>query len=377
MNRNIYKYLYAVLLLSLALLPTGCAGDGNVLYPEPDNGATSYVTFRVVTPKVMAAGTATRTVPDVDDAEKWGDGYLAEDGVDFDNALIGNQFNVFITDNNGTLITKLQNLLYIETTDSENNVVYSFSGEIPKDKVEALKAYSDARIHIAANCNSDITLDSELNFSHAGQPSETFTAIPMWGVETFDFTTLKPGYNDAGEIWLLRAMAKVEIIIAAPPTGKENFISSLISASVTNANTQGYMLPQEWSTVTDTKALSFENSLRALSSVAVDGISGMTPADNKTADKIVFYLPETENADGATEITLNYITSLTGNEYRSDVIKFAKYENGTPSPDTYYDIVRNHLYRFEVSLSGAQEEININYTVCPLDNCTINIPEFK
>lgn len=376
MNRNIYKYLYAVLLLSLVLLPTGCADDGDGLYPEPGNGTTSYVTFRVVTPKVMAAGTATRAVPDIDDAGKWGDGYFSEAGVDFDNALIGNQFNVFITSSDGTLITTLRDLLYIETTDSGNNVVYSFSGEIPKDKVEDLKTYSNAKIHIVANCGSDISLSDALVFSHVGQPSETFTAIPMWGVETFNFTTLKPGYNDAGEIWLLRAMAKVEIIIAAPPTGKENFINALTSASVTNANTQGYVLPQGWSTVADTKALSFENSLRALSSVVVDGISSMTPADDNTTDKIVFYLPETANTGGTTEITLNYTTELTGSESRSDVIKFAKYENGTAT-GTHYDIVRNHLYRFEVSLSGAQEEIDIHYTVCPLDNCTIEIPEFE
>lgn len=366
MNRKIYKYLYAVLLLSLALLPTGCASDGDVLCPEPDNGTASYVTFRVVTPKAMVTRTATRGVPDVDNAEIWGDGYLSEAGVDFDNALIGNQFNVFITDSGGMLITKLRNLIYIETTDSENNVVYSFSGEIPKDKVEDLKTYSNARIHIAANCGSDISLSDALSFNHAGQPSKTFTAIPMWGVETFNFTTLKPGNNDVGEIWLLRAMAKVEIIIDTKVT--DNFITALTSASVKNANTRGYVLPQTWSTVADTKALSFKNSLKALPSAA--GISGMTPADDKTTDKIVFYLPETENTDGATEITLNY--TLKGNESKSGVIKFAKYENGTPS-DTYYDIVRNHLYRFEVSLSG---KFVIRYTVCPWNTYEITPPVF-
>lgn len=371
MNRKIYKYLYAVLLLSLALLPTGCASDGDVLCPEPDNGTTSYVTFRVVTPKAMVTRTATRAVPDVDNAEKWGDGYLSEAGVDFDNALIGNQFNVFITDSGGTLITKLRNLIYIETTDSENNVVYSFSGEIPEDKVEDLKTYSNARIHIAANCGSDISLSDTLKFSHAGQPSETFTAIPMWGVETFDFTTLKPGNNDVGEIWLLRAMAKVEIIIDTKVT--DNFITALTSASVTKANTRGHVLPQAWSTVADTKVLSFENSLRVLPSAA--GISGMTPADDKTTDKIVFYLPETENTDGATEITLNYNTDLKGNESKSGVIKFAKYENGTPS-DTYYGIVRNHLYRFEVSLSGKTDEFVVRYTVCPWNTYKITPPVF-
>ncbi len=367
MNRNIYKYLYAVLLLSLALLPTGCISDGEGLCPEPDNSTASYVTFRVVAPKAMAAGTATRIVPDVDNAENWGDSYLPEEGVDFDNALIGNQFNVFITSNNGTQITKLQVLLQ-NIIDSNDKVEYSFSGKIPQNDVEKLKTYSDARIHVTANSGSYIPqLNDGLSFSHAGQPSETFTAIPMWGVGTFDFTTLKPGNNDAGEIWLLRAMAKVEITVDGTDT--ENLITSLTSASVTNANTRGYVLPQAWSTVTDTKALSFENSLRALPSV--NGISGMTPADGK----IVFYLPETANTGGTTEITLNYTTSLIGNESRSDKIKFAKYENGIPSTPNY-DIVRNHLYRFEVSLSGSTQQFVIRYTVCPWNTYEITPPVF-
>ena len=368
MNRNIYKYLYAVLPFLLALLPTGCINDGEGLCPEPDNGTTSYVTFRVVAPKAMAAGTATRTVPDVGNAANWGDSYLPEEGVDFDNALIGNQFNVFITRNDGTQITRLQVLLQ-NIIDSNDKVVYSFSGKIPQDDVENLKNHSDARIHIVANSGSYIPqLNGRLSFSRAGQPTETFTAIPMWGVGTFDFTTLKPGQNDAGEIWLLRAMAKVEIIV--DDTDPENLITSLTSASVANANTQGYVLPQAWSTVADTKALSFENSLNALPSV--NGISGMTPADKK----IVFYLPETANTDGQTSITLNYTTDLIGNESRSDVIKFAKYdENGRPLT-THYDIVRNHLYRFKVSLSGSTQQFKISYTVCPWEEHTVNPPTF-
>lgn len=370
MNRNIYKYLYAVLLLSLALLPTGCISDGEGLCPEPDNSATSYITFRVIAPKTMAEGTATRTVPEVDNADNWNDNYLPEEGVDFDNALIGNQFNVFITSNNGTQITRLQVLLH-NTTDSNDKVEYSFSGKIPQTDVENLKTHSDARIHIVANSGSYIPqLDGGLSFSHAGQPSEAFTAIPMWGVGTFNFTTLKPGNNDVGEIWLLRAMAKVEIEIASSTVTDPNLITSLTSASVKNANTQGYVLPQEWSKVDYTKALSLENSLRALPSV--NGISGMTPADNK----IVFYLPETANTDGTTEITLNYTTSLIGNESRSDVIKFAKYDNnGTPSTPNY-DIVRNHLYRFEVSLSGSTQQFVIKYTVCPWEEHTVTPPTF-
>lgn len=370
MNRNIYKYLYAGLMLASALmLFSACVYEGEGPCPEPDDGTTSYVTFRVVTHKAMAAGTATRAVPDVDDADRW-DGYFPEKGMGFDSALIGNQVNVFITDKDITPITRLQNLLYIESTDSDNNVVYSFSGEIPKDDVEILKTKKNAKIHIVANCGSGAALDNGQTFSHAGQPSGTFTAIPMWGVKEFDFTTLKPGQNDLGDIWLLRAMAKVEILIRAD---EGNIIERLNSASVSDINNKGYVLPAEWNQVTETKKLSFEKTLRTLSSAG--GISGMTPADDKTTDKIVFYLPETANTDGNAEITLNYNTA-DGKE-RSNTIKFAEYVNGSLSSNMNYDIVRNHLYRFEVYTS-QKTALKIEYTVCPwVEYPTIEPPVFE
>lgn len=373
MNRNLYKYLYAVLPLALVFLLAGCTNGGEDLCPDPDEGTASYMMFRIVAPKAMVTKAVSRAVPDTDDALYWGDAYLPETGSAFDNALLRDEFNVFITRNDGTPITKLRDLICFETAVGTDNVVFSFSGEIPQGDVETLKTNGNAKIHITANCGSDISLADGLSFSHAGQPSATFTAIPMWGVKSFNFTTLQPGQNDAGEIWLLRAMAKVEIVIGTSSGDEPNLITALTSASVANANTQGYVLPQEWLTVTDTKTLSFENSLRALSSVGE--ISGMTPADDKTTDKIVFYLPETANPEGKTTITLNYATELKGNESRNGVIKFGKYENGTAT-GTHYDIVRNHLYRFEVFLNG-KSPLTIKYTVCPWQEHEVNPPVFE
>lgn len=373
MNRNLYKHLYAVLPLALVFLLAGCTNGGEDLCPDPDEGTASYMMFRIVAPKAMVTKAVSRAVPDTDDAVYWGADYLSETGTAFDNVLLRDEFNVFITGDGGTPITKLRNLICIETAVGTDKVVFSFSGEIPQDEVEPLKTNDNAKIHIAANCGSDISLADDLSFSHAGQPSATFTAIPMWGVKSFNFTTLQPGQNDAGEIWLLRAMAKVEIVIGTPSGDEPNFITALTSASVASANTQGYVLPQAWRTMSDTKTLSFDNSLRALSSAAE--ISGMAPADDKATDKIVFYLPETANTDGTAAITLNYATSLNGNESRSGVIKFGKYENGAAT-GTPYDIVRNHLYRFEVFLNGKSEPLTIKYTVCPWQEHKVNPPVF-
>ena len=351
----------------VVLLATGCARDGEESHP--DAGAVPYVTFRVVAPKAMMTRAVSHTIPDVDGCEYWSDDYLSDDGTSFDNALLKNGFNVFFTQPDGTRITKLENLLCFETTVSEEEVIFTFSGQVPQADAETLKSYSNARIHIAANCSSGTTLTDDLNFSHAGQPSATFTAIPMWGVKECDFTTLHPGQNDVGEIWLLRAMAKVEIVIGQSVPGKNNIITELTSASVTNVNTQGYLLPQEWNNWSDTRSVSFEKSLRALPSVSE--ISGMTPSSD---GKIVFYIPETENAGGATKIKLNYATDLEDFESGSGEIEFAKYVDGKPS-DVKHDIVRNHLYCFEVFLTN-KSQLSIKYTVCPWLVYEITPPTF-
>lgn len=372
MNRNRLKYIFAVLPLALMLFLQGCVNEEEG--PCPDDGSSSYVMFRVVTPKAMITKATTRSIPDVDGKSFWGDEYLSERGVDFDNALLKNEFEVFITKADGTSITKLENLICFEATDASNNVVLSFSGQIPNDKVETLKASGNAKIHIAANCSSPSELSDNVSFSHIGQPSDSFTAIPMWGVKEYDFSKLQPGQNDAGDIWLLRAMAKVEIVIRESDGDRlPNLITALNSASVANVTSEGYLLPLQWNNVDDTKEIKYEYVREKEASVS-------TKLDNIAAEennkKIVFYLPEKLNNDGSTEISLHYTTAIAGHESKDGVIKFAKYENGSPS-GTYHDIVRNHLYRFEVYWGGNSDNLEILYTVCPWNEYEITPPPFN
>lgn len=367
-NRNIFKFLQVMLAFAPVALMTGCINDSEL--PCPDGNGGSYITIRVVAPKAVTDRAATRAIPDIDNTLYWGDNYISEKGLDFENALLKDEFDVFISEADGTLITKLNNLICIEATSATDEMLYSFTGDIPADAVEILKTKSDARIHITANSGSDVSLTSGLIYSHIGQPSESFTAIPMWGVKSFDFTGLQPGQNDVGDIRLLRSMAKVEIVINSEVG--TNQISELTSAMATGVNGRGYVLPKGWNygSVTETEELSYENSLNPL--LSVGNITGLAPTEDKS--KIVFYLPETANGDGIASLTLDY--KLIGGLTKSNQIKFAKYVDGAAT-STNYDIVRNHLYRFEVYLRGGQsDQFQIKYTVCQWQEYEINPPTF-
>lgn len=374
LNRYIYRFVYAVLPLLAALCLTACVNESEGSCPEPapmpapGSDGASFMTFRLVSPRARAKATSrapSRAIPDTDNTLYWGDDYTSETGTDFDNALLKNSFAVYITRADGTPITKLRDLLCTKTTVAGGSVIYSFSGEIPADDATVLKSIADARIHVVANCGDAPTLSAALDFSRAGKPSASFTAIPMWGVRGFDFTTLKPGKNDAGDIWLLRAMAKVEISITDDPT---NYITALNSASVAGVNQNGYLLPEGWNTVADTKSLSYEKSLNPLAPTG--NLTGLTAEDNK----IVFYLPETDNSSGNAAITLTYTAS---GRTRRGTIRFARYLNGAlPSGSPNYDIVRNHLYRYDVYLGATSDNFSITYTVCPWNDYTITPPTF-
>lgn len=364
-NHNIHTYFCGFLFLMLQLLMTACE-ENKSHGINPDDITGSYMTFRIIAPKNMSQNYYTsRATPD-DGTSYWGDDYVSEGAIGFDIALLKNEFNVFITDNSGTqVITRLSNIFCYEANSDAHETVFNFLGEIPQNDLDNLKKYADARIHIVANSGPDILMEGNLNFVRAGLPSESFAAIPMWGVVSYNFSTLKSGLNDAGDIWLLRAMAKVEIVIDT--ANNNNIISGLNSAVISNANVQGYVLPQNWNKVNDTKSLSFEKTLQVFPSIGTINIQ------SETANKLTFYLPETRNTDGKAEIKLNY--TIVGDESKSSSIKFARYVNGSLS-EPNYDIVRNHLYRFEVMANGVSDKLEVSYTVCPWQEFEITPPSF-
>lgn len=341
---------------------------------EP-RGAATMVSFSVVAPSRIASRAATPPVPDPDGTDRWGDDYISDIGIGFDNLLKRDEFRVVITDAACRAVISMPENIYCIRTTVTDSIKYDFLGMIPKEDVAELRGYADAKIHVIANAgsldNPSVSDIGDLRFVKSGKPGETLDAIPMWGVHTVNFTQLEGGRQyDAGAIWLLRAMAKVEIEIDKE-ISTPNVIAALNSVAVSGSNTVGWVLPGKWSGVGETTELRFDDTMRI--PVQTTSTLAAVSSDKSDESKITFYMPETDNSAGRVVMTLSYVAN--GTE-KTGSISFAEYNDGEATGQ-YYHIVRNHLYRFAVNQNGENASFRIRYTVCPMDEKEVDIPEFN
>lgn len=361
MKRPFLNIILWSILTALSIGFVSCGKSNPDTKPAPEE---TVVLFRVVSSGQMK----TKSAPRPDDKTSWGVGYNSDAGDNFDNKLLKEGFKVIITNNDCS--TVLSTVTLFDFLENDNGV-YSFLGIIPPDDVDNLKTYTDAKLHVIANAGyRDIQTRTDFetwDFTKSGKAADV-TAIPMWGVGTVDLTKLVKGETlDAGTIVMLRSMAKVEIQVS---TAEGNLIEGLKSAVVTGANTQGFLLPGNWSEVENTNGITFEQTMHekslSKSDITINAVN---------AKSMIFYLPETENTDGKVSISLTYTVS--GKE-RSNDIHFAEYNNGTVNNGSHYDITRNHHYRFVINFKQAEDaEIEIQYTVCPMTELKADIPEFS
>lgn len=372
MNR-IFRHKYTIFSLMAAMAMLMVSATGCIMDKEepaaPDDGLM-MVSFRVVTPNQTAASSRGVTPPD--GSGNWGTINPDDPGTEFDNLLLADQLKVFITDERSKNLAEVTMLsISAQSTSGEREYIGFITGDDTFDKVKS----DGAKLHVIANAGNDLAtngeIDSDNSFEKSGQ---SFDAIPMWGVQTVDFSEMKKGerFEVKDPVWLLRAMAKVEIKLSDDP---DNIIKALTDASLSGVNSSGYLLPTGWATTTQTKDLTYANSYRPYTSTIP------TPLIAKPQDgKIVFYLPECENPNGDSELRIAVKYSTDDKTDNTGYLRFIKYYNGKPVEDgTPYNIVRNHLYRYTITGINTVEDINlsINYVVCPFDgNYTIVVPDF-
>lgn len=362
MNR-IFRHKHTVFGLIAALMmmvsATACIMDNEE--PGANNGddGLMMVSFRVVTPNQSAASRST----------SWEQVYDSDNGSDFDNLLLRDRFKVIITDTDCKEVANVVNLYCATSTTDAGATTYDFVGIIADADFDAVKALTAGKLHIIANTAADLVDDA--TFTLSGQPDDSFNAIPMWGVHTVDFSGMTKGQRfDAGEVWLLRAMAKVEIQLS---TDDDNIITALTDATLPGINTTGALLPTAWGSTDETKKLTYKESFRPCQSTTTDPLTAAVSQDKK----IVFYLPECYNTDDKNDLVIS-VTYTTKDGKNTGELRFRDYTDGeaTGAP---YNIVRNHLYRYTVKATENSKPINITVylTVCPMDERVIDIPEFS
>lgn len=256
--------------------------------------------------------------------------------------------------------------------DSEGNRIYTDAdGYMPEDKISNLYHFdgtlmadegvltvgTDYKMVVYANLPQSQATRVNLGESLGALSDLTFTRfanndlvkdtdfIPMWGVRTVSLGMTQGELQDLGTIYVLRAMAKVQVKLS----------SSLVAAGYTltgmninNANGTGYVLPAGAQVKSATEELDLQSCFNALKTSSY--VSPSVSSDGSSS--LVMYVPEKQNRNSdASEISLEF--SYNGNQSLSPetTIKFTQYVGGKPSQnaDDVYDIVRNHNYVFEIN----------------------------
>ena len=302
----------------------------------------------------------------------WGDNLDNDDtnnyesaiGDNFDNYINPDQF--FVKLNIGNVSYEVSDLVYWQTGTN----VYEFVGEVEVEANATVNPQT-AKVMVYANMNPDqdtftVNYDQENGFPNTG-----VEYIPMWGVQTIQNLSLAPGVrNDLGTIYLLRSMAKVEVIMA----NSEFEISAI---NIRGYNNMGKCLPNGWNNAAMTTSLDLEGVFNPMPTYVDD----QKPAFKESATEDGFkcytvYVPEYRNIapNAQTSVTLSTITvTIDGKDYN---IKFKKYEDGAATNEAY-NIVRNHIYRFNITgvNSAVETGLNLEYMVMnwtDIDNGTLN-----
>lgn len=365
--KNLIRHVTTMLMLMVCL--SSCVYDNLDEEPEqePDK-QTKLLSLNVSIPKM----TGTRA------ADESNDGY--KPGIDFENYidLSADGFRVYIFNSQDKFITRLAPFGVITATETGNTETYTVIGVLPDDfptdgniKVAVLAnwpAYNDGDL------TPDVSTIDDLCKAEWGQFNRLTdfrlseeNNIPFFGIHEYTGLTFAPGERTVlpGEITLLRAMAKVELII-------NNASLSLQEATIRGINPKGYCAPAGVYSKTDYDH-DGDWDLDYVKTVHLPGNSNGNSPETTSATLLrknrhtgteretwVCYVPEYKNLNNA-DGSANYKSRLellfdtkeaTG---RQAEIYFVDYDaDGQPITGTDHDICRNNYYRFIVNVKNDE-----------------------
>lgn len=339
--RNI---IYSLSLLVGVLTLGSCVNDDDVCLPD---GKTQVIFSLVLQDNVQGTTRA--------GDETWNNYTPKEDGVENDNYIDLDNLQVLVFDNSGAFKGTLADLSYTPkdiTSDLYEYTEYEYVGTAPS----GISA-GTYKFVILANCPkqtvTDITELNSLTYNLFADSGNT-QYIPMWGVREATLTLVAGARQKLEEkIGLLRAMAKVNLKLSQDVINEGYTIKDV---TVTHYNKSGYTLPTGAATATATENLNLDASIHVNASAA-------TNKQFEAADvtDFSFYLTEYDNwGEGATPAQLIVTLgkkegeTITYNTFTDYPIQFRDYvkdgdDKGTVDTNgTKYNIIRNHLYKFNI-----------------------------
>ncbi|MBR6775414.1 MAG: hypothetical protein IKM23_06860 [Bacteroidales bacterium] len=293
------------------------------------------------------------------DGDTWDNDYTEDIGNSFENKILPESLRVAIYTADNIRLGEVRDIYYWPS--NQQMTEYKFMGSMPAAFTYHL-AENDGepiyKIMVMANCPQGI--EENLTYNYRCLDTDD-GAIPMWGIKKVDLSRLVDEQSvDIGTIQLLRAAAKLEVNLSNALIENGTVINNVY---INYYNQTGYCLPTDWDNVDRTEDLNRTDCFRLYRHTAINHV--FMPKDNEKNAYYV-YVPEYDNTNVIYEEEKAKITvDLTHNGQQrlfENAISFCTYEDGTPVDGTDYNIIRNHIYRYNIAkITG--ESISLEYSV--------------
>jgi hypothetical protein len=335
----------------------------------------------------------TRTI-DWDDLDE-------EEGVGYENYINPNKIWVYIlTDLNNSFATVYQQLKLSSIVESGTNTgKFTLRSILDETTVEKLKS-ENFRVVILTNWEDGATpktanygymviaADSRYSYNPTADspflPSAT-TPITMYGIQSFSPQTFRQGVaTNLGTIKLIRSMAKIEVKLA-----DDDKTNQLSDVTLLHSYDCGMRLPYYMQEETVQPTEKYQNIPGDGTDTGTVNTLSNLPFYKKSDNDYIIYIPEyrlitpasysvfTRRTTGNNRVTpdpTNKITIKLNNV--SYDLEFKEYDDaGEPIDGTTFNIVRNHIYRYTVSLAGGK--FTLQYMVIPWTERTAPMITFE
>ncbi len=308
------------------------------------------------------------------------DGY--EDATSAENRI--KSYKIFFFDSTDNTYIATFEPDKFTTTD---NVLYSVSGTLSETFVDSLSTVYNKSFKIVAIGNWE-TYPEESDFTQGtttienlckgevGSANAQFDclkitsaeelsniSIPVYGVHTYSDVSFIQGQTTVlkDTISVLKAMAKVEVVDSTIPT-RNYYYPTIKSARIIYYNAKGYCAPTGVYSEENLDENGYSTALNLIGGANDTQIAGKDTLDmfyDEVNNKWVAYVPEYSNTGGVVKCHVEVMAqcvdeendSYDYTEYLSNPYRmyFCEYnENGYTVSNSDYDLMRNHLYRFDV-----------------------------
>lgn len=275
--------------------------------------------------------------------------------------------------------------LYIDPVSNEQNQIRKITGMI-SNQYEGRKVQLVVLTNMASRGVEPFTLTPGMskdevyeklvykyNEAWTFSEAETESYIPMWGISA-GFEIKPDVLNDAGEIYMYRAIAKIDIKVN-DGNGIDNFTIKKIE--LLNVPSVGYCASLNYGEVKVEKGEAFKNaSVPVNEDDRLEYIADPLPVfegDEKQKIENRIYVPEMTINKPYPYFRIRIHAAYYGKDRTYELfMREIQTDIGT-----IFDVLRNHKYVFNIRTVTSTDEIKVGYSVNSWGQSEVDIPPFS